>query len=68
MCMMRLWLVGDRGKRDDPVALAVKDPQSLAVGALLAVGFPAAVLVPSGSARMLNFNELFHLSVHSRGQ
>lgn len=69
MWLMRVWLLANRGELDDdPVVFAVKDPQSLAIGALLAIGFLAAVLLPPGSARMLNVNELFHLSDHGRGQ
>lgn len=62
MWLMRVWLLANRGELDDdPVVFAVKDPQSLAIGALLAAGFVAAVMLPEGSARMLNVNELFHL-------
>jgi 4-hydroxybenzoate polyprenyltransferase len=62
MWLMRVWLLANRGELDDdPVVFAVKDPQSLAIGALLGIGFIAATLLPPGSARMLNVNELFHL-------
>lgn len=68
MWLMRVWLLANRGELDDdPVVFAVKDPQSLAIGALLALGFLAAVLLPPGSARLLNVNELFHLPLHGRG-
>ena len=68
MWLMRIWLLANRGELDDdPVVFAVKDPQSLAIGALLALGFLAAVLLPPGSARMLNVNALFHLPLHGGG-
>ncbi len=69
MWLMRVWLLANRGELDDdPVVFAVKDPHSLAIGTLLALGFLAAVLLPPGSARMLNVNALFHLPAQGQGQ
>jgi 4-hydroxybenzoate polyprenyltransferase len=61
--LMRVWLLANRGELDDdPVVFAVKDPQSLMIGAVLAAGMVAAAYLPPGSARMLNVNELLGLS------
>lgn len=57
--LMRIWLLANRGQLDDdPVVFAIKDPQSLAMGVLLALGFLAAVFLPPGSAELLNINRL----------
>lgn len=65
--LMRVWLLANRGQLDDdPVVFAFKDPQSLAIGAMLGLGFLAAATLPAGSARMLNINELFGLHAHQR--
>jgi 4-hydroxybenzoate polyprenyltransferase len=64
--LMRVWLLANRGQLDDdPVVFAIKDPQSLAMGFVLGLGFVAAVLLPPGSAQMLNLNEL--LGIHRGG-
>ncbi len=43
----RVWLVSQRGQlRDDPVAFALKDRISLALGASMGAAFLAAVLIP----------------------
>ena len=61
--LMRVWLLANRGELDDdPVVFAVKDPQSLMIGAVLAAGMLAAAYLPPGSARMLNVNELLGIS------
>ncbi|MFZ4687195.1 MAG: UbiA family prenyltransferase [Hyphomonadaceae bacterium] len=58
--LMRLWLVSNRSElNEDPVVFAVKDPQSLAAGAVLAASFAAASLLPEGSLELLNLNGLF---------
>jgi 4-hydroxybenzoate polyprenyltransferase len=62
MWLMRVWLLANRGQLDDdPVVFAFKDPQSLAIGGLLALAFGAAALLPEGSANLLNINALFGL-------
>ena len=62
MWMMRVWLLANRGQLDDdPVVFAFKDPQSLAIGGLLALAFGAAAMLPEGSANLLNINQLFGL-------
>lgn len=62
MWLMRVWLLANRGQLDDdPVVFAFKDPQSLAIGGLLALAFGAAALLPEGSAHLLNINALFGL-------
>ena len=39
----RVWLVGQRGElHDDPVAFALKDRQSLVLGAIMALAFVLA--------------------------
>lgn len=66
--LMRVWLLANRGELDDdPVVFAFKDPQSLAIGVVLALGFAAAALLPPGSAHMLNINELLGLHLQGRG-
>lgn len=63
MWMMRVWLLANRGQLDDdPVVFAFKDPQSLAIGGLLALAFGAAATLPEGSANLLNINTLFGLN------
>lgn len=43
--LMRVWLLANRGELDDdPVSFAVKDPQSLVLGAFLAACFAAAAV------------------------
>lgn len=65
MWLMRVWLLANRGQLDDdPVVFAFKDPQSLAIGFVLGLGFVAAATLPAGSAHMLNINELFGLHMH----
>jgi len=60
MWLMRVWLLANRGElHDDPVVFAVKDPQSLAAGAVLATSFAAAAFLPEGSLEMLSVNRLF---------
>ena len=60
MWLMRVWLLANRGElHDDPLVLAIKDPQSLAAGALLAASFAAAAFLPEGSLDLLNVNRLF---------
>jgi len=60
MWLMRVWLLSNRGElHDDPVVFAVKDPQSLAAGAVLAASFAAAAFLPEGSLELLNVNRLF---------
>ena len=60
--LMRVWLLANRGElHDDPVVFAIKDMQSIMIGGLLATGMLAAALLPPGSARILNVNELFGL-------
>jgi 4-hydroxybenzoate polyprenyltransferase len=67
--MMRVWLLANRGELDDdPVVFAIKDPQSLALGGILAASVAAAALLPEGSANMLNVNELFGLGLAGPGQ
>lgn len=62
MWLMRVWLLANRGLLDDdPVVFAFKDPQSLAIGGLLALAFGAAAFLPEGSANLLNINTLFGL-------
>ena len=57
--LMRVWLLANRGELDDdPVVFAIKDPQSIAIGIVLALGFVAAVTLPPGTAQMLNMNVL----------
>jgi 4-hydroxybenzoate polyprenyltransferase len=47
MWLMRVWLLANRRELDDdPVVFAVRDPQSLALGAILAAGFVSAAFVP----------------------
>jgi len=60
MWLMRVWLLSNRGElNDDLVVFAVKDPQSLAAGAVLAASFAAAAFLPEGSLDLLNVNRLF---------
>jgi 4-hydroxybenzoate polyprenyltransferase len=57
--LMRVWLLANRGElHDDPVVFAIKDPQSIAIGIVLALGFFAAIALPAGTAQMLNMNVL----------
>jgi len=57
--LMRVWLLANRGELDDdPVVFAIKDPQSIAIGIVLAIGFIAAVTLPPGTTQMLNMNGL----------
>jgi 4-hydroxybenzoate polyprenyltransferase len=47
MWLMRVWLLANRGELDDdPVVFAIKDRQSLALGAVLAAGFAYAAFGP----------------------
>jgi 4-hydroxybenzoate polyprenyltransferase len=56
--LMRVWLLANRGElHDDPVVFALKDPQSLMIGGILAAGMLAAVLLPPGSADLLNITD-----------
>lgn len=65
--LMRVWLLANRGDLDDdPVVFAIKDPQSIAIGIVLALGFVAAVSLPAGTAQMLNINVL--LGIGQGGQ
>ena len=65
--LMRVWLLANRGELDDdPVVFAIKDTQSIMVGAFLVAGMLAAALLPPGSTHMLNVNEMFGL--HFSGQ
>jgi 4-hydroxybenzoate polyprenyltransferase len=44
----RIWLVSQRGQlRDDPVAFALKDRISLLLGAMMALSFTAALVIPA---------------------
>lgn len=65
--LMRVWLLANRAELDDdPVVFAVKDPQSLMIGAVLAAGVATAAFLPHGSMNILNVNDLFGL--HAPGQ
>jgi 4-hydroxybenzoate polyprenyltransferase len=47
MWLMRVWLLANRGElHDDPVVFAMKDRQSLFMGAMLAIGFAFAAFSP----------------------
>jgi 4-hydroxybenzoate polyprenyltransferase len=47
MWLMRVWLLANRSELDDdPVVFAVRDPQSMALGAMLAVAFAIAAFAP----------------------
>lgn len=57
--LMRVWLLANRGELDDdPVVFAIRDPQSIAIGIVLALGFVAAATLPAGTVQMLDINEL----------
>lgn len=61
--LMRVWLLANRGELDDdPVVFAIKDGQSLMIGAVLMIGVLAAAFLPPGSAQMLNVNDLLGLT------
>ncbi len=67
--LMRIWLLANRGELDDdPVVFAIRDVPSLLIGALLASGVVAAALLPPGSARMLNVNDLLGLHATDAGR
>ncbi|HVY88477.1 MAG TPA: UbiA family prenyltransferase [Hyphomonadaceae bacterium] len=57
MWLMRLWLLANRGELDDdPVVFAIKDRQSLAMGAAIAMGFGAAAFAPANSLDMVRLS------------
>ena len=56
MWLMRMWLLANRGELDDdPVVFALRDRESLALGAILAIGFAVAALAPPESLTLLRF-------------
>ena len=57
MWLMRIWLLANRGELDDdPVVFAIKDGQSLAMGAILAAGFVFAAFAPEGTVNALRIS------------
>lgn len=67
--LMRVWLLANRGELDDdPVVFAIKDGQSLMIGAVLMAGLLAAAFLPPGSAHMLNVNDLLGLHAPETGR
>lgn len=58
--LMRVWLLANRGElHDDPVVFAVKDPQSLTIGAGLALSFVLAAVIPSEWITNIDLDAIF---------